>query len=56
MAQGKVETDPAARYEIFANFQKHLVEMAPWLWLYTGYEYSAQQSWVSGFVPHPATS
>ena len=53
MAQGKVETDPAARYEIFANFQKHLVEMAPWLWLYTGYEYSAQQSWVSGFIPHP---
>ncbi|MCY4024029.1 MAG: ABC transporter substrate-binding protein [Anaerolineaceae bacterium] len=43
MAAGKVETDPAARYEIFADFQKHLVEMAPWIWLYTGYEYSAQQ-------------
>lgn len=53
MAQGKVETDPAARYEIFADFQKHLVEAAPWLWLYTGYEYSAQQAWVSGFAPHP---
>ena len=53
MAAGKVETDPAARYEIFADFQKHLVEMAPWIWLYTGYEYSAQQAWVSGFVPHP---
>lgn len=53
MAQGKVETDPAARFEIFAEFQRHLVEMAPWIWLYNGYEYTAQQPYVTDFVPMP---
>src|SRR5690606_1693974 len=51
MAQGKAETDPAARYQIFADFQKHLVEMAPWIWLYNGFEYTAHQPYVQGFVP-----
>lgn len=56
MAQGKVETDPAARYEIFKQFQQHLVEAAPWIWLYNGYEYTAQQPYVTGFVPTPTDS
>ena len=56
MAQGKVETDFDARYETFAEFQKHLVEMAPWVWLYNGYEYTAQQPYVNGFVPTPTDS
>lgn len=56
MAQGKAETDPAARYEIFAEFQKHLVEMAPWIWLYNGFEYTAQQPYVQGFIPSPTDS
>ncbi|MBX3065021.1 MAG: ABC transporter substrate-binding protein [Anaerolineae bacterium] len=53
MAQGRAETDPAKRYEIFAEFQKHLVEVAPWIWLYNDFEYTAQQKYVSGFVPMP---
>lgn len=56
MAQGKAETDPAKRLEIFSQFQKHLVEVAPWIWLYNGYEYTAQQKYVSGFVPNPTDS
>jgi peptide/nickel transport system substrate-binding protein len=56
MAQGKAETDPAKRKAIFDQFQKHLVEMAPWIWLYTGYEYTAQQKSVSGFEPNPTDS
>ena len=56
MQQGRAEPDPAARYEIFAEFQKHLVEMAPWIWLYNGYEYTAQQPYVSGFQPNPTDS
>lgn len=56
MAAGRAETDPAARYEIFAQFQRHLAEMAPWVWLYTGYEYTAQQPYVQGFVPYPTDS
>lgn len=53
MNEGKAETDPQKRFEIFANFQKHLVEVAPWIWLYNGYEYTAQQKYVEGFVPNP---
>jgi len=56
MAQGRSESDPEARFEIFADFQRHLVEMAPWVWLYTEYEYTAQQPYVEGFVPMPTDS
>jgi peptide/nickel transport system substrate-binding protein len=56
MARGRAETDPDARYAIFEEFQKHLAEQAPWVWLYQGYGYTAQQSYVTGFVPNPTDS
>lgn len=56
MAQGRAETDPAKRLEIFTQFQEHLVEMSPWIWLYNGYEYTAQQPYVEGFQPNPTDS
>ncbi len=56
MKAGQVETDPEARYEIFAEFQRHLAEMAPWVWLYTGYTYTGQQGYVEGFTPTPTGS
>jgi peptide/nickel transport system substrate-binding protein len=56
MQQGRAEPDPATRYQIFADFQKHLVEMAPWIWLYNGFEYTAQQPYVTGFQPNPTDS
>jgi peptide/nickel transport system substrate-binding protein len=56
LAEGRAETDPAARFETFAEFQRHLVEMAPWVWLYTGYEYTAQQSYVTDFIAMPNDS
>ncbi len=56
MRQGREETDPTARQRIFAEFEQHLTEMAPWVWLYNGYEYTAQQAYVDGFVPMPNDS
>ncbi|WP_425277251.1 ABC transporter substrate-binding protein [Devosia riboflavina] len=53
MREGQAETDPAKRVEIFHKFENHLVEQAPWLWLSTGYGYTAQLKTVSGFVPSP---
>ncbi|MBN1562844.1 MAG: ABC transporter substrate-binding protein [Anaerolineae bacterium] len=53
MKAGQVETDPAARYEIFAQFQRHLAETSPWIWLYAGYNYSAHRSYVTDFTPTP---
>jgi len=51
MAQGRAETDPTKRFEIFSKFQKHLVEMSPWIWLYNDFEYTASQPYVKGFIP-----
>ncbi len=56
MAKGRAETDPKKRYEIFAEFQKHITEVSPWIWLYNGFDYSAQQPYVKGFVPNPTDS
>ena len=56
MAQGRAESDPAKRLEIFTEFQKHLAEMSPWVWLYHDFEYTAQQPYVTGFVPNPTDS
>lgn len=53
MEQGRVETDPAKRKEIFAQFEAHLAEMAPWIWLSTSNTYTAQLKSVSGFEPSP---
>jgi peptide/nickel transport system substrate-binding protein len=41
---------------IFAEFERHLVEMSPWVWLYTGYSYAAQQEFVDGFMATPTGS
>jgi peptide/nickel transport system substrate-binding protein len=56
MQQGRVETDPAARFEIFKELSLQLAEKAPWIWLYTGNAYTAQQPYVSGYVGYPTGS
>ncbi|HEX7022073.1 MAG TPA: ABC transporter substrate-binding protein [Trueperaceae bacterium] len=56
MKRGRAETDPQKRLEIFTAFQKHLTEVSPWIWLYHDYEYTAQQPYVSGFIPMPTDS
>ena len=53
MKQGQAETDPAKRVEIFHQFEQHLAEQAPWIWLSTSYSYTAQLKTVSGFEPSP---
>jgi len=30
--------------------------VSPWIWLYNGFDYSAQQPYVKGFVPNPTDS
>ena len=56
MADGRTQTDSQERYDTFAEFQKYLTEQAPWVWLYQGYSYTAQQPYVKGFVPSPTDS
>ncbi len=56
MAKGERETDAAKRLAIYQNLEKHLVEQAPWVWLYVGYEYRAMQASVKGYIATPLAS
>jgi peptide/nickel transport system substrate-binding protein len=56
MADGQKEVDPQKRVEIYQQLEKHLVEQAPWVWLYVGYEYRAMQDSVKGYVATPLNS
>jgi peptide/nickel transport system substrate-binding protein len=56
MQQGRAETDPAKRKAIFADFEKHIAEVSPWIWLYTANGYTAAQKNIEGFVPTPIGS
>ena len=56
MNEGRVETDPAKRKEIFAKFSKHITDVSPWIWLYTGYSYTASTDKVKGFEATPTGS
>jgi peptide/nickel transport system substrate-binding protein len=56
MEQGRIETDEEARKEVFAEFERHISEMSPWVWLFTGYTYTAQTEAVEGFEPSPTGS
>ncbi len=56
MQQGRVETDPEKRKAIFQQFESHLAEMSPWIWLSTSNLYTAQLKTVQGFVPSPTGS
>jgi peptide/nickel transport system substrate-binding protein len=56
MTDGRAETDPQKRTDIFNQFQTYITEQAPWIWLYQGYDYSAQQKYVKGYVPSPTDS
>jgi peptide/nickel transport system substrate-binding protein len=56
LQKGRAETDPAKRKAIFADFEKHMAEVSPWIWLYTSYGYTAAQKNIEGFVPTPIGS
>jgi peptide/nickel transport system substrate-binding protein len=49
--QARATVEPDKRKPIYDQIQKKLAEAAPWVWLYSGYEYRVTQSYVKGFVP-----
>lgn len=50
-ADGKVESDPAARKAIYAAVSKELEDNAVWVWMFSGYTYTATADSITGFVP-----
>jgi peptide/nickel transport system substrate-binding protein len=53
LKQGQAETDPAKRVEIFHAFEQRLAEQSPWVWLSTGFSYTAQLKTVTGYEGSP---
>lgn len=51
LADGQATIDAAGRKKIYDQIQQKLVDAAPWVWLYVGYEYRIMQPYVKGFAP-----
>lgn len=51
LSDGIATTDPVARKAIYDQVQTKLIEAAPWIWLYVGYEYRITQPYVMDFYP-----
>lgn len=50
-AAGRETTDPVERRAIYDDVSAELENNAAWIWLFTGFSYTAASSEVSGFVP-----
>ncbi|MDR0648559.1 MAG: ABC transporter substrate-binding protein [Synergistaceae bacterium] len=48
MEEGRTETDPAKRIEIYRKAEQIIVDDAPWMFLFYYYNNMATQKWVSG--------
>ncbi|MDR1386435.1 MAG: ABC transporter substrate-binding protein, partial [Propionibacteriaceae bacterium] len=55
-AQGKSESDPAQRVQIYDQISRHLEDHAVWVWLFTSYSYTATTAGVTGYTPMPNAS
>ncbi|MGH2820346.1 MAG: ABC transporter substrate-binding protein, partial [Actinomycetota bacterium] len=49
ISQGMAQTELEARQQTYGQLSAELVESAPWVWLFTGYEYRVTQGNVEGF-------
>jgi peptide/nickel transport system substrate-binding protein len=50
-AAGKSEGDPTARKQIYADVSAELEDNAVWVWLFSGYTYTATSDSITGFTP-----
>ena len=50
-ADGKVESDPVKRKAIYADVSAELESNAVWVWLFSGYSYTATSDTMTGFTP-----
>lgn len=49
--KGKETTEAADRKKIYADISRELEDQAPWVWLFTGYVYTASNVKVQGYTP-----
>jgi peptide/nickel transport system substrate-binding protein len=55
LQQGKVQTDPAKRKEIYTRLQRVLVQKVPQIWLFSTDLIHVSKKNVQGFQAHPST-
>jgi peptide/nickel transport system substrate-binding protein len=55
LQQGKVQTDPAKRKEIYTRLQRVLVQKVPQIWLFSSDLIHVSKKNVQGFQAHPST-
>ncbi len=56
LKKGQQETDPQKRIGIYQDFEKHLVDVSPWVWLFVAYDYRAFPDSVKDYVATPLVS
>ena len=49
--QGRTEPDVSKRKAIYKQISEELEQNAPWVWLFTGYNYNVTTKKVHGFIP-----
>ena len=50
-AAGRQSSDPATRKATYSKISDNLEANAAWIWLFTGYTYTAASAKVSGYIP-----
>lgn len=53
LEEGRATLEPEKRKPIYDQIQKKLTEAAPWVWLFSGYDYRVLQPYVKDFAPLP---
>lgn len=56
LAEGRSTVQPAQRRPVYARFSRALEDVAPWVWMFSGYDYYYVSDQVKGFTPMPNAS
>jgi peptide/nickel transport system substrate-binding protein len=50
LTEARTISDPEQRKAIYTEFSQELVDAAPWIWMYVGYQYRIMQPYVKGYT------
>jgi len=56
VTKGRTTTDVSQRKQVYSDVTKQLEDNAAWIWLFTGYTYTATTSGVAGYTATPSGS
>lgn len=56
LTEGRSLVEPAQRKPVYAQFSRALEDIAPWVWMFSGYDYYYTSDALQGFTPMPNAS